>query len=209
MLTFFEPPHWCRNASNLVGDESKYYDLTASINKQYGDCKTLFDAHGATSSGDEGNQQLYPSTNAMLLTIRESKFLELTCVGVISFYLMFTFGDDGFDPHFFFYPGYKRWIHATQSLVLVMLLMSAIFDNTLFNPFFRVLILGSFLKSFQREMWTFLTMVRGDFSHNDFQKDHLLISILAVLKDTQNDHSPIIASHCCSILRVVRGSHIL
>ena len=157
MLTFFEPPPWCRDSSNLLLDEGGY---DGTYSHEYGDCKQLFDAYGTTEDGEE-NQQLYPSSNSMWLTIYQSKLIELVCVCLITLFMAFEFADDGFVLRLFFYPGYKRWTHAIQCLVLVCLLTSAIFDNTTCNPFLRMLILGTFLRKFQLELWTFLKMVSG------------------------------------------------
>ena len=67
MLTFFEPPTWCRDASDLqIVTTSRGDD---NIN-EFGDCKILFEAFGVTADMEE-NKALYPNFDAMLLTISQ------------------------------------------------------------------------------------------------------------------------------------------
>eukprot|EP00584_Thalassiosira_punctigera_P014654 CAMPEP_0172548632 /NCGR_PEP_ID=MMETSP1067-20121228/17872_1 /TAXON_ID=265564 ORGANISM="Thalassiosira punctigera, Strain Tpunct2005C2" /NCGR_SAMPLE_ID=MMETSP1067 /ASSEMBLY_ACC=CAM_ASM_000444 /LENGTH=816 /DNA_ID=CAMNT_0013335873 /DNA_START=47 /DNA_END=2497 /DNA_ORIENTATION=+ len=161
MLTFFEPPPWCRDASHLFVDGYGHdlFNSESSTVKEYGDCKLLLDMHGTLEDGEE-TQQLYPSYNSMWLTIYQSKLTELACVCFISLYMVFEFADDGFDLRLFFYRGsHKCWIHAVRCFGLICLLASAIVDNTTINPFLRMLILGTFLRAVQKEMWTFMKMI--------------------------------------------------
>ena len=156
MLTFFEPPTWCRDASDLqIVATSQHYDANIS---QFGDCKILFEAVGVTADMVE-NQALYPNFDSMLLTIEQSRNIEISCVVVIFMYMLLEFGDDGFFPSLFFYRGYKRWIHTSRCIILTMFPLSVLIDNTTFNPFFRMAILGTFLRGFQREMKTLLKMI--------------------------------------------------
>eukprot|EP00986_Skeletonema_menzelii_P003903 scaffold1275_cov154-Skeletonema_menzelii.AAC.4 len=155
MLTFFEPPTWCRDASDLQIAAPSH---RAAVTDQFGDCKILFEAVGVTADMEE-NQALYPNFDSMLLTIAQSRNIEISCVILIFMYMLLQFGDDGFFPSFFFYRGYKRWIHASQCSILIMFLVSVLIDNTTFNPFFRMAILGTFLRGFQRELLTLLKML--------------------------------------------------
>ena len=159
-VTFFEPPAWCRDASHLQIVVDVEEDIR-SPGKDYGDCKLLLDAYGTTED-DEENQQLYPSSNTMLLTIYQSKLIEVACVSFIASYIALAFADDGFVPRLFFYPGEKRLIHAVQCLASVCLLRNAISDDytsAVSSPFLRLLILGSFLRKKHRELWTFTKIV--------------------------------------------------
>ncbi|KAL7534858.1 LOW QUALITY PROTEIN: hypothetical protein ACHAXR_006128 [Thalassiosira sp. AJA248-18] len=162
LLSFFEPPHWCRNASDLQivvdkeADDPTYNNSSAV--REYGDCKLLFDAYGTTADEEE-DQPYYPNSSSMWLTIYQSKLVELACALFISLYMALEFGDDGFEARLFFYPGYKRWTRTVQSIVLVFIITSTVFDVTIYNPFLRMSILGTFLRTFQRELWTFLKMI--------------------------------------------------
>lgn len=155
MLTFFEPPTWCRDASDLQIVVTSRGD---DIINEFGDCKILFEAFGVTTDLEE-NQALYPNFDAMLLTITQSRSIEIGCVGFIAMYMLLQYGDDGFFPSFFFYRGYKRWIRASQCVILIMLLLSILIGNTTFNPFLRMAILGTFLRGFQRELLTLIKMI--------------------------------------------------
>lgn len=163
LLTFFEPPAWCRDAPHLQivvdAEDGDSYNNRSDV-KEYGDCKILFDARG--TAADEENQQLYPNSNAMLLTIYQSKLIEIACVCLIASYIILEFADDGFIPRLFFYPGEKRPIHTVQCLVSVCLLRNAISDDyasATSSPFLRWLILGSFLRKNHRELWTYKIIV--------------------------------------------------
>jgi hypothetical protein len=151
VLTMIEPPHWCR----IFLDSST---SNGSI-EEYGDCKAILIATGTTADGKK-HQEYYPNSNMMLLTISQSSSIELMCIGFISFYLVLKFADDGFFPSLFFYKGYKRWIHSAQCILIGCLLAGNRIGNTKYNPFFRIFLLGSFLRKFQRELATFLKMVR-------------------------------------------------
>ena len=59
----------------IVGDAEE--DIRSPV-KEYSDCKLLLDAYGTTED-DEENQQLYPSSSTMLLTIYQSKLIEVAC----------------------------------------------------------------------------------------------------------------------------------
>lgn len=164
LLTFFEPPKWCRDASHIQSVVDDYYKdaeqaySNISSTEEYGDCKILLNAHGTTADLEE-NQQLYPNSGTMWLTISQSKIIELTCVFVITMFMILRFADDGFDPRLFFYSGYKRLAHSIQCLVLVGLLVCTVVEDTTYNPFLRMLILGSFLRRMHRELRTFLKMI--------------------------------------------------
>lgn len=155
MLTFFEPPHWCRDASDLqIVQRSRNGNNTG----EYGDCKILFEAYGETADGED-NQALYPNFDAMWLTIAQSQYVEMACVGFIAVYLLLKFGDDGFEGKFFFYRGVKRWMHCSQIIILMMLVMTVTVGKTALNPFLRMAILGTFLRGFQREVSTLIEMI--------------------------------------------------
>ena len=153
ILSFFEPPHWCRDSDlDIV---QPYLNVSGN---EYGDCEIILDARGTTADGEE-NQAYYPNWNVMWLSISQSMHVELICILMISFYLILKLGDDGFDLYLFFYPGYKRWAHSSQITTLVCLLLGIVTGNTTLNPFFRMIILGSFLRNFQTEFWTMTKMV--------------------------------------------------
>ena len=154
MLTFFEPPSWCRDASDLqIVQRNQDYGSSSA----YGHCKILFDSVGVTADMVE-NQALYPNFGAMLLTISQARSIEIICVGLIIMHMLLQFGDDGFFPSFFFYRGYKRWVHISQCVIVSLLLLSISTHDTTFNPFLRMAILATYLKGVQRELVTLFKM---------------------------------------------------
>lgn len=142
LLAFFEPPYWCREGDN----------------KLYGDCKATFDLVGTTADREE-NEELYPNSGMLLLTSSQSQWIELYCIYFSFFYLCLKFADDGFIPRLFFYKGYKRWAHASQIVLMICIITGIVIGNTILNPFFRMILLGTYLRTFQREFLTFIKMV--------------------------------------------------
>lgn len=142
LLAFFEPPHWCKEGDN----------------KLYGDCKDTFQLVGTTADG-EVNEELYPNSGMLFLTVSQSQRIEIYMVLFSFLYLFLKFADDGFTPKLFFYQGYKRWAHLSQTILLLCIIAGIMVQNTVLNPFFRMLLLGTYLRTFQREFVTFLKMV--------------------------------------------------
>ena len=154
ILTFLEPPHWCRD-SKLEIARGNYLSYDGN---EFGDCKVILDARGTTADGEE-NQEYYPNWNMTWLSVSQAKHVELGCIFVIFFYMVLKMGDDGFNLRLFFYPGYKRWVHSSQMIMLVCLVWGIMIGNTVLNPFFRIIILGLFLRNFQKEFLTMMKMV--------------------------------------------------
>lgn len=152
-LSCFEPPHWCRDSSLAIAKDNVNGSLS-----EFGDCQHLLNARGTAIDGEE-NQYYYPSWNVIFLTVSQSKRIELCCISVILVYLVLKLGDDGFRFHFFFYTGYKRFIHSLQITMLLCLSLGVMFDFELLHPFFRMILLGSFLRTFQKELLTMAKMV--------------------------------------------------
>jgi hypothetical protein len=154
ILTFLEPPHWCRDSKLEIAQGN---NLNYDVN-EFGDCKVILDARGTTADGEE-NQEYYPNWNMTWLSVSQAKHVELSCVFIIFSYMILKMGDDGFNLRLFFYPGYKRWVHSSQMIMLVCLVLGIMIGNTVLNPFFRMIILGLFLRNFQKEFLTMMKMV--------------------------------------------------
>lgn len=153
LLSFVEPPQWCRDSDlTIVGNNPN-----GSLSK-YGDCEIILSARGTTADGDE-NQAYYPNFNLMLLSIEQSKCIELVCVFIIFLFLVLKMGDDGFVFKFFFYPGNKRYMHSFRLITLACLLAGNLSGYTVLSPFFRMLILASHLRRFLREFCTLGKMI--------------------------------------------------
>jgi len=155
LLGFVEPPSWCREASNLNIIANQ---LTVSNKDEYGDCDVLLHATGTTIDGQE-NRELYPSTKSMILTYRESKFIEIFGLCVVSFFMLLKLADDGFRLNLFFYSGKKRRLNTLQLAVLAGLSFCTAIDAVEPKPILRMLLLASFLRGFQKEFFTVVQMI--------------------------------------------------
>mmetsp|Transcript_12926 Transcript_12926/g.30210 ORF Transcript_12926/g.30210 Transcript_12926/m.30210 type:complete len:840 (+) Transcript_12926:141-2660(+) len=153
ILSFLEPPQWCIDSDLDIAQGN-----IDNARSEYGDCKVIFGATGTAADGQE-DQYYYPSSESMVMSVAQSRNTELSCIFIIAVYIMLKMGDDGFNVSLFFYPGYKRWLHCSQCIFLVGLLLGIAAENTVLNPFFRMLILASFLPRFQREFWVMLKMI--------------------------------------------------
>ena len=125
----------------------------------YGNCKDTFELIGTAADGEEG-KQLYPNSGLLLLTASQSLWIESCCIIFNFFYLLLKFADDGFTVRLFLYQGYKRWVHLLQISFMLCIVAGIVTKNTVLNPFCRMLLLGTHLRNFQREFFTFIKMVR-------------------------------------------------
>ena len=149
LLAFIEPPHWCRDSDlQFVQDNVE--------ESKFGDCGILLKARGIASDGEE-DVEFYPNSNSMWLTVDDSRWLELACSSILAIFLALQFGSDGFDLSKFFFPGYTRLLNALRLSVLVLLFWAP--SAGIFNPLFRLVLLGTYLKDFQIELRTLLKMV--------------------------------------------------
>ena len=187
-LSYLEPPQWGRDSDlTIVGNNPN-----GSLSK-YGDCEIILSARGTTADGDE-NQAYYPNFNLMLLSIEQSKCIELVCVFIIFLFLVLKMGDDGFVFKFFFYPGNKRYMHSFRLITLACLLAGNLSGYTVLSPFFRMLILASHLRRFLREFCTLWKMVRrvscGKIMYYTYQQRYKF-GLESFVTDSH------CASHCC------------
>ena len=155
LLSFVEPPSWCRDASHLyiIANQPK-----VSNKDEYGDCDVLLHATGTTVDGQE-NRELYPSMNSMVLTFRESRYVEIVGLCVVSFFMLLKLADDGFRLNLFFYSGKKRRLNTFQLIVIACLSFCSVIDAIEPKPILRVLLLASFLRRFQKEFFTVVQMI--------------------------------------------------
>jgi len=98
ILSFVEPPQWCRNSNLQIVQNNLNDDLN-----HYGDCQVILGGKGTAADGKK-NQDYYPNFNTMLLTISQSRHIELICIFTIFSYLVLKLGDDGMDFSLFFLP---------------------------------------------------------------------------------------------------------
>jgi hypothetical protein len=162
LLSLIEPPQWCRSSSLEMVEMTPHRDSLY----EYGDCAVLLAAYGIPATlGNETDTtttpvDLYPNTNSMFLSIKQTQQIELCCIWIIGLYMLLELGRDGLDTRFFFYKGAKRILHSLRCVLLVFLVISIIIHNTTYNPFLRMLLLTTHLRNFQRELLSVMKMVR-------------------------------------------------
>lgn len=148
LLTFIEPPHWCRN-SNL--------GQTVAHDNEFGTCKIIMEARGVSADGEE-NVDLYPNYNTLWLTTKQSWVAEFICFSIISFAEVLRFGREGFELRRFFHKGNFR-VHASRCILLVIGFCALITRNTQLNPFIRIVLVASFRHRFLAEIKTLIKMI--------------------------------------------------
>ena len=155
VLSFIEPPHWCRNVDieNIEVDDDDNIN-----NSQYGSCWILLQMTGTAVDGSE-DVQYYPNFNAMILTVNQSRKVELACLIIIAIFTMIEFGQYGLSLQRFFYPGFNRRMHTFRLALIVTEFVTICTRQTLFNSFLRLLLLGSYLRRFHRELASLIRMV--------------------------------------------------
>lgn len=153
VLSFIEPPQWCRDSDLIIAENN----LSDSL-REYGDCRLILGAMGKAVDGTE-NVELYPNSNAMWLSVVQSQRVELLCLGVVVTFMAFEFGRDGLNPKLFFYPGVKRWLHVVRIAMFVGLFAGLAFGNTSLNPLCRMILLASHLRNFQTELLSIVVML--------------------------------------------------
>lgn len=150
MLTFIEPPAWCRTSDLEIVQGQELDD--------FGTCGVILRSRGSAADGSEG-VQLYPNASSMLLTPSQARLVEASCLGIASLFLLGRWGRAGFDLGRFFQPGIVRRINLLQLAMLGYLSVAVMLHRTTYNPFGRLILLGTYLKSFQKELWSLFRMV--------------------------------------------------
>jgi hypothetical protein len=153
LLTFIEPPYWCRHGDFAMLEFVDYED------NKFGSCGVLLNAKGQSPDG-ETSVYYYPSSSAMWVSIEESRAVEWVCLPIVTFYLILKFGRDGFDVKRFFINGHSHWTCTLQSFLIIFLYYTLLTKYSKYDPFVRLFLLGSFMRDFQREAYTLIKMVR-------------------------------------------------
>jgi hypothetical protein len=152
LLTFIEPPYWCRHGDFAMLEDVDYEDY------KFGSCGVLLSAKSASLDGEE-SVDYYPTSKSMQISIEESMAVEWLCLSIVTFYLILKVGRDGFEAKRFFINGYSRWARTLQSFLIAFLYYGLITKYSKYDPFVRLFLLGSFMRDFQREVYTLIKMV--------------------------------------------------
>jgi len=154
LLTFVEPPRWCRYGYN--GD--------ASIT-----CEQLFKMKGPPASiqnttatlPEEDSVEYYPTTRSILLTPEQSNVVEWVCISFFTLIVLFRIGRDGCSLVRYLRRGPAFTIRLLQVLAIVTMITGLCTKFTLFQPFARLLLLGTMLKILHQEVQTTFEIVSG------------------------------------------------
>lgn len=160
LLTFVEPPRWCRDGYN--GDETQT-------------CQVLFDMRGPAAGSEallsdntnnttanisiDGYVEYYPSTNSLLLTREQSNIIEWICISIFSLRILLLIGRDGCSLPRFLRRGPAQVIRLLQLLAIGSIVLGLWFDYTLFQPFARLILLGTILRTLHQELHTTLQIL--------------------------------------------------
>jgi hypothetical protein len=153
ILSFLEPPQWCRDSDLDITHNNSDDSL-----REFGDCKIVLNARGTSVDGT-ADVALYPNFGSMWLSAKQSQAIELVCVGIIATFGLFEFGRDGLELHLYFFPGIKRWLRVLRITLLMLLIVGLAAENVAFSPFFRMLLLATHLRDFQSQVFSLVKMV--------------------------------------------------
>ena len=158
MLSFLEPPVWCR------GDDYPHSD-------KYHGCVEFLEAEGYPATLDnstdwsiEYRTLLYPNTRTMILSMRQSKIVEAICIGVISCILLLRLIRDGCSIEIYLRSGPSRWNRIIQLVSIAALLLGIFTKTHTFQGYFRLALLLSFLTKVQRHLRVLVKMLPGVFN---------------------------------------------
>lgn len=131
LISFFEPPYWCRA-------------LDIDTDHHFGSCGVVLEAHDPSDL----RVSYYPNFDFMMLTEKQAHSFQLLCVFILASQVLIRIGRNGFELGRFFHPG----IRYVNSLRVAMLFLLCFKGTVMFHPFFRLLLLFSYLKDCQKEV---------------------------------------------------------
>lgn len=138
LITFFEPPHWCRG-------------LDLETDHAFGSCGAVLDARDPSDETIE----YYPNYGLMIMSEKQAHILQLICIFILSSRLFIRIGRNGFELWRFFHPE-VRFINGLRILMLLLLLPQG---GSMYHPFFRLLLLGTYLKECRKEFASLVQLI--------------------------------------------------
>lgn len=158
LLTFVEPPHWCRETSHEHGLAS--LALSSSSKSSLVGCPAYFAAKGVPADDSTDIPvQYYPNSGSLLVTGTQSNRIEAICLVIITFFLLLRFGRDGLSITRYLRAGTSRVTRIVQLLCLGVLVAGMIIDYKPHHPFSRLFLLATFLPGSQRDMKVLMNML--------------------------------------------------
>jgi hypothetical protein len=157
LLTFVEPPRWCTSGHH--GDNPNDSD----------GCQSLFSLQGKPAASDSGNSVLadevvdyYPNSRSVLLTRTQSNLFEFILVSFVSLIILLRIGRDGCSLTRYLRRGPAQLTRSLQIVAVGLIYLGLWMEDAFFQPFARLLLLGTLLKRLHHELVTSFLVVRMD-----------------------------------------------
>jgi hypothetical protein len=154
LLTFIEPPQWCR--------ESKTHPTSFNSNSTstLSGCSAYLAAEGipADNSTDK-SVSYYPNSGSLLVTATESNIIEAVCLALISLFLLLRLGRDGMSLTRYLRVGQSRVNRMVQVTALILLIVGLLADYRPHHPVTRLVLLATFIPGCQRDLKVLIKML--------------------------------------------------
>lgn len=164
ILTFLEPPHWCRNYRlNMISMDGQQQEILL------GSCDQVLRLSGKAASNaahsitmDSYVVEYYPNTYAAVwLSVSQSHLVEIMCLSIITLVILLRIGRDGCSIPIYLRrsAGAIQWNRMCQMLCIITLFVGVCLEHTTYNekftllhPYIRLILLYSFLGGIQRDV---------------------------------------------------------
>lgn len=172
LLTFFEPPHWCRNYRlSMIASDGQQEELFL------GSCDTILRLSGIPASATKNNDmmasnivELYPNTStAIWLSVSQSHLVEIICIAIIAVVVILRIGRDGCSLRIYLRRSAGatiQWNRICQFFCLVTLFAGVYLEHrthdekfTKLHPYLRLILLYTFLGGIQRDIQVLFGML--------------------------------------------------
>jgi hypothetical protein len=155
LLTFIEPPQWCRATNDN-------HDTNALSG-----CPAYFAAEGIPADNSNSNSNstdnttvsYYPNSGSLLVTGTQAINIESVCLAIISLFLLLQLGRDGMSLTRYFRAGHCGVNRMVQFVSLILLAVGLLADYRPHHPVTRLVLLATFLPGCQRDLQVLLKML--------------------------------------------------
>lgn len=147
LLTFIEPPAWCHAG---FSGSSAFEGMS---------CPEILGATGVPAAyspgenGDETTLEYYPNSLIMLITRRQSRIVETTCLTILTMYKLLRIGRDGMSWTIYTRRvGFSRIKRYTRLFCIIFMSIGLMIGKPYLNPFFRLALLATHLPGLQQNV---------------------------------------------------------
>jgi hypothetical protein len=151
LLTFIEPPAWCRQK----GINDDHTTLAG--------CPAYFAAEGIPASNsnstDTKSVSYYPSSGALFITGTQSIRIEAVCLAFMSLFLLLHLGRDGMSLKRYFRAGHSGVNRTVQFVSLILLTVGLLADYRPHHPVTRLVLLATILPGCRRDLQILIHML--------------------------------------------------